>query len=96
MVAITTRASIRSHQSDVPSGSWRRPRGCVYPARMATRSILERIDGLDWREIGEQLAERGWARTPRLLTAAEARGLVALYRNDERFRSALEPHEVRL
>ena len=53
-------------------------------------SIAERLAGLDWAAIGASLDERGHARTPVLLTAAECADLRALYADDARFRSRVD------
>ncbi len=45
---------------------------------MARDTIEGRIDGLDWSAIGRELAERGYARIPRLLLPLECRALFAL------------------
>jgi hypothetical protein len=53
----------------------------------ALPSIAERLRRLDWKQIAASLWEIGYARADRLLTAAECTALVALYPQDERFRS---------
>jgi hypothetical protein len=58
-------------------------------------SIAERLAGLDWAEIGASLDERGHARTPALLTAAECAELRALYAEDGRFRSRVDMERYR-
>lgn len=45
------------------------------------------VDALDWAAIARDLEETGVAVTPPLLTAEEARGLIALYPDKDRFRS---------
>jgi hypothetical protein len=52
--------------------------------------IANRLAQLPWAAIEQDLDERGWARTPVVLTAAECRGLVALYDDDRRFRSRVD------
>jgi len=42
---------------------------------------------IDWHEIVASLDDRGYATTPPLLTAAECRGLAALYPREDAFRS---------
>jgi uncharacterized protein len=42
---------------------------------------------IDWHEIVASLDDRGYATTPPLLTAAECRGLAALYAREDAFRS---------
>ncbi|TMA20289.1 MAG: proline hydroxylase [Deltaproteobacteria bacterium] len=55
-------------------------------ARPST-SIEGRIAALNWNRIQSDLAERGYATTGRLLTAAECSRLVADYESEARFRS---------
>ena len=47
----------------------------------------DRLAAIDWHEISALLDERGYATTPPLLTAAECRGLAALYAKEDAFRS---------
>jgi len=62
------------------------------PARglTPTASVQTRLQQIDWTEVADALAERGWATTPPLLTAAECAELVALYPDDRRFRGRVE------
>ena len=50
-------------------------------------AIQERIDALNWEAVEESLSARGCAVTEPLLTAEECAGLVALYKDESRFRS---------
>jgi uncharacterized protein len=50
-------------------------------------SIEERIDAINWREAEESLSSRGYAVTPALLTPDECASVVALYNDENRFRS---------
>ena len=54
-----------------------------------------RVDGADWEATATELDELGCALLPRLLTAADARGLIKLYDRDEAFRSTvtMERHQ---
>jgi len=52
-----------------------------------TLSIAERIEALDWAASGRSLSECGYAVTAPLLSRAECDGLVALYKEESRFRS---------
>ena len=52
-------------------------------------SIRERIESLDWEEIGKSLDENGYALTPPLLTGAECEELVGMYPEEKRFRSRI-------
>jgi len=52
--------------------------------------IAARLSALDWDAIERALWERGFAKTPPLLTADECDALVALYGDDARFRSRVD------
>jgi uncharacterized protein len=51
--------------------------------------IAERIAKLDWSAAEESLWARGYAVTPKLLTAQECGSLAALYADETRFRSRI-------
>ena len=51
--------------------------------------IPARVAGLDWRRIADDLDRWGAATTGPLLTAGECRALMALYPDDQRFRSTV-------
>jgi hypothetical protein len=53
----------------------------------ATLSIAERIETLDWEAAGRSLSENGYAVTATVLSCAECEELVALFKDDNRFRS---------
>ena len=50
-------------------------------------SLKKRIDNLHWPAIEQSLWDRGHAKTPPLLTPDDCHKLIALYSNDEKFRS---------
>jgi len=50
-------------------------------------TLKKRIDTLNWPTIEQSLWDRGYARTPPLLTPEECNKLVSLYGKDEKFRS---------
>jgi hypothetical protein len=50
-------------------------------------SLEERIDAVNWRAAEEDLTLRGYAVLPEILTTDECAGLVALYKDEKRFRS---------
>jgi hypothetical protein len=50
----------------------------------------DRIRDLNWQDLHRQLDERGYAVTPRILKAGECRSLVALFDEDERYRSVID------
>jgi uncharacterized protein len=57
--------------------------------------IGERLRRLDWRSIEAALWERGFARTPPVLTAAECRDVIALYEDDRHFRKRIDMERLR-
>lgn len=50
----------------------------------------ERVAGLDWPALVDELNEYGCALTPRILTANECRHLSGLYNEAERFRATID------
>jgi hypothetical protein len=50
-------------------------------------SIANRIDALDWSSANESLSARGYAVTSAILTPEECAEIIALYKDDSRFRS---------
>ncbi len=52
--------------------------------------VERRVARIDWPSVSDSLAERGFARVGRLLTARECASLAALFDVDERFRSTVE------
>lgn len=52
-------------------------------------ALARRIAALDWDALRCALDEDGFVTTPPLLTPAECEGLIALYPQDERFRSTV-------
>lgn len=52
--------------------------------------IEARLASLDWKAIEQSLWERGCALTPQILTPDECADLVALYKDDSRFRSRVD------
>jgi hypothetical protein len=59
------------------------------PAAGTASAYRRRVDGADWRTVATELDDLGCALTPRLLTAADAAHLKALYDRDEAFRSTV-------
>lgn len=53
-------------------------------------AVVARVRAYDWAQVGDSLDRSGWARLPRLLTAAECRGLRALYDDRARYRSFVD------
>lgn len=52
--------------------------------------LSDRIAGLDWAELRREIDEHGYALTPKLLQAGECDDLVALFDEDERYRSVID------
>jgi len=52
-------------------------------------SITQRIDTLDWKGAAESLSDCGYAVTAPILSPAECASIVALYKDDSRFRSQI-------
>lgn len=52
--------------------------------------VRERVQSRDWRAVEASLDELGYATLPRLLGAAECRGLTRLYGRDALFRSSID------
>ncbi len=58
-------------------------------------TLAARLGTLDWEAIERSLWDRGYARTPPLLTPEECAGLVALYPDAARFRSRIDMERYR-
>ena len=65
-------------------------RGVSARPSAALPSMAARLAGLDWAALEAQLDERGYARTPPLLTEEECGALVKLYGDERRFRSRVD------
>jgi hypothetical protein len=52
-----------------------------------TMTLQERLAHLDWPALEQALWERGYAKTPAVLTPGECAALVDMYSDDSRFRS---------
>jgi len=55
----------------------------------ASSDIAARVDAIDWAQVDSELDAQGCAVLKGLLTAAECRGLAALYPDDAHFRSRI-------
>ncbi len=55
----------------------------------ASSDIAARVDAIDWAQVDSELDAQGCAVLKGLLTAAECRGLAALYPDDTHFRSRI-------
>jgi len=58
-------------------------------------NIQDRLVRLDWKAIEASLWQRGYAKTDPLLTAEECDALIALYGNDQLFRSRIDMKRFR-
>ena len=58
-------------------------------------NIQDRLVRLDWKEIEASLWQRGYAKTDPLLTGEECDALIAVYGNDELFRSRIDMKRFR-
>jgi hypothetical protein len=54
------------------------------------RSVVDRLACLDWSAIEHALDERGYATTAAVLTASECAELIALFADEQRFRSRVD------
>jgi uncharacterized protein len=53
-------------------------------------TLKKRIEHLDWQALEQSLWERGYAKTPVVLTPDECRKLISLYSDEARFRSRID------
>ena len=58
-------------------------------------TIAERLRRLDWRALEGSLGDRGYARTPPVLSAAECRSVIAMYDDERRFRKTVDMARLR-
>ena len=58
-------------------------------------TIAQRLAALDWQAIEQSLGDRGYAKTPPVLTPGECAALIALYPDDARFRSRVDMERYR-
>jgi hypothetical protein len=56
----------------------------------SARTITDRVQGLDWTTLGEQLDASGFAVTEPILSEAECEALAELFEADDVFRSTVE------
>jgi len=52
--------------------------------------LADRINNLDWKQLRQALDDDGYVVTPKILTAADCRGLIALFDDDRHFRATIE------
>jgi hypothetical protein len=62
----------------------------MTPRTTSAPSITERVDGLDWTRIVEDLNQVGCTVADRVLSPAECRQVTDLYHDDGRFRSTID------
>ncbi|HKT35783.1 MAG TPA: 2OG-Fe(II) oxygenase [Nitrospira sp.] len=58
-------------------------------------TVQERLDRLDWKAIEASLWQRGYAKTDRFLTPEECDALIALYGQEQLFRSRIDMKRFR-
>jgi len=58
-------------------------------------TIAERLRRLDWQALEASLWERGYARTPPVLTPAECRSVIAIYEDERSFRKRVDMARLR-
>ncbi len=57
---------------------------------LTTGPVKQRLDGVDWADVGRSLDAQGFAEIPPLLTPAECKELIASYGDDRRFRKRID------
>ena len=57
---------------------------------VSTQEVEHRVSDLPWEELEQSLWERGYAKTPSLLSPRECNQLIQTYRDDSRFRSRID------
>jgi uncharacterized protein len=62
---------------------------------LSTTTIAGRVEELDWSRIYRDLDERGYAKTPRILSGEECEELKGLFAEEDRFRSVIYMRQVR-
>ena len=80
---------------DRPAAGRGRKAPASAPGAAALAPIRQRLARLDWTELRRSLARWGYARTGAVLTPAECRALVAMFRDDARFRSRIHMERFR-
>jgi uncharacterized protein len=58
-------------------------------------NIAQRVKDLDWSQIYRDLDERGYAKTPRILSEDECEELKDLFGEEDRFRSVIDMRRLR-
>jgi uncharacterized protein len=62
---------------------------------LSTSTIARRVGELDWARIRRDLDERGYAKTPRVLSEDECGALKGLFGEEDRFRSVIDMRRLR-
>src|SRR5919199_5050295 len=60
-----------------------------------TVNIAKRLEDLDWSRINRDLDERGYAKTPRILSEDECEELKGHFGEEDRFRSVIDMRRLR-
>ncbi|WDI31142.1 2OG-Fe(II) oxygenase [Hyphococcus flavus] len=66
-----------------------RPCKRCRPDRFIQGSLDERINGIDWKRVGETLDNNGWAKLGRLLSDEECASLISGYKDQDKYRSTV-------
>ena len=67
-----------------------RCQGSSFTVRSLPMTLKKRIERLDWPALEQSLWERGYAKTPVVLTPNECSKLISLYRDEAQFRSRID------
>jgi len=62
---------------------------------LSTSTIARRVGELDWARIRRDLDERGYAKTPRVLSEDECGALKGHFGEEDRFRSVIDMRRLR-
>jgi hypothetical protein len=60
-----------------------------------TTTIVKRVEELNWSRINRDLDERGYAKTPRILSEVECEEVKGLFGEEDSFRSVIDMRRVR-
>jgi hypothetical protein len=77
------------------SGAARPRLGTAHAHRPPSGTIGQRLARLDWPALAQSLEQWGYARTSPVLEASECSALMAMYRDDARFRSRISMQRFR-
>jgi uncharacterized protein len=69
------------------AAEWEEVMNLARKKQISTESVAERVGGLDWQTVSEELDEYGNAQLPGILSPEECDALARLYPDDKHFRS---------